>query len=140
MLLLLGCHILRCHALTARHAGLWGWDLGVVHVFGRVDGRFGINAVLVARCRLGRIKACLGRTTLMGRYISICVLWTYLDEILAFRLSNEGLELRSGEGVDESSLGDNEEEDLGAGEDGQLVGLCTGTDQHQLSKAPTVSM
>ena len=66
MLLLLGCHVLRCHALAARHAGLWGWDLGVVHVFGRVDSRFGINTVLVARCRLGRIKASLGRTTLMG--------------------------------------------------------------------------
>ena len=47
---------------------------------------------------------------------------SYLDEILAFGLSDEGLELRSGESVDESSLGDDEEEDLSASEDGQFVG------------------
>lgn len=34
---------------------------------------------------------------------------TYLDEVLAFRLSDEGLKLRCGEGVDESSLGHDEE-------------------------------
>ena len=50
---------------------------------------------------------------------------SYLDEILAFGLSDEGLELRSGESVDESSLGDDEEEDLSASEDGQFVGLLT---------------
>ena len=33
----------------------------------------------------------------------------YLDEVLAFRLRDEWLELRCGEGVDETSLGDDEE-------------------------------
>jgi hypothetical protein len=41
-----------------------------------------------------------------------------LDKIFAFRLGDEGLELRSGEGVNESSFGNDEEEHLGAGEDG----------------------
>jgi hypothetical protein len=46
-----------------------------------------------------------------------------LDEILAFGFGDEGLELGGGEGVDEAGLGDDEEEDLCAGEDGEFVGL-----------------
>jgi hypothetical protein len=41
-----------------------------------------------------------------------------LDEVLAFGLCDEGLKFGGGEGVDETGLGDDEEEDLGAGEDG----------------------
>ena len=41
---------------------------------------------------------------------------TGLDEVLAFRLGDEGLELGSGEGVYQTSLGDNEEKDLCASE------------------------
>jgi len=37
-----------------------------------------------------------------------------LDEVLAFRLGDEGLELGGGEGVDEACFGDDEEENLGA--------------------------
>ena len=46
-----------------------------------------------------------------------------LDEVLALGLGDEGLELRSGEGVDEAGLGDDEQEDLRAGEGGELVRL-----------------
>lgn len=56
----------------------------------------------------------------------------YLDEVLAFGFGYEGLELRGGEGVDEAGLGDDEEEDLGAGEDGQFVSLRSS--QHAHSK------
>lgn len=42
----------------------------------------------------------------------------YLDKILALSLGDEWLELRSGEGVDQASLGDNEQQDLGAGQNG----------------------
>jgi len=49
---------------------------------------------------------------------------TGLDEILTLWLCDEGLELCGGEGVDKTGLGDDEQEDLGAGEGGQLVGLC----------------
>ena len=48
---------------------------------------------------------------------------TSLDEILAFRLGDEGLELRRSEGVHEAGLGHDEQEDLRAGESGELVGL-----------------
>jgi len=50
---------------------------------------------------------------------------TYLDEVLAFRLGDERLELGGGEGVDEAGLGHDEEQDLCAGENGELVGLKT---------------
>ena len=48
---------------------------------------------------------------------------TGLDEILAFWLGHEGLQLGGGESVDEAGLGDDEQQDLCAGESGQLVGL-----------------
>lgn len=48
---------------------------------------------------------------------------TCLNEILALGLSNERLELRGGKGVDETGLRHDEEEDLRAGEGGELVRL-----------------
>ena len=48
---------------------------------------------------------------------------TYLDQILALRLGHKRLELWGGEGIDQTSLGDDEQEDLRAGEDRQLVCL-----------------
>ena len=46
-----------------------------------------------------------------------------MDEVLAFWFGHKRLELRCREGVDETGLGDDEKEDLGAGKDRQLVGL-----------------
>ena len=51
------------------------------------------------------------------------VVQAYLDEVLALGLGDKWLQLGCGEGVDEARLGDNEQQDLGAGEDRQLVGL-----------------
>ena len=48
---------------------------------------------------------------------------TCLDEILALGLGNERLELRGGKGVYETGLRHDEEEDLSAGESGELVRL-----------------
>lgn len=48
-----------------------------------------------------------------------------MDEVLAVRLGDEWLELGSGKSVDESCFGDNKQQNLSAGEDGQLVGLRT---------------
>ena len=42
----------------------------------------------------------------------------YLNQILAFGLCDEGLELGCREGVDQASLGDNEEKNLSASQDG----------------------
>jgi hypothetical protein len=47
----------------------------------------------------------------------------YLDEILAFGLGDERLQLRGREGVHEAGFGDDEKEDLGASEDRELVSL-----------------
>jgi len=47
----------------------------------------------------------------------------YLDEILSFWLRDERLELGCGEGVDETSLGDDKEEHLSASKDGQFICL-----------------
>jgi hypothetical protein len=60
LLLLFRCHVVRWHAsTTAWHACLWSWYLRVVHVFRRVGVVISINAILIAWCRLGRVKACL---------------------------------------------------------------------------------
>lgn len=48
---------------------------------------------------------------------------TCLDEILAFWLGDKRLELGSGKGVYEASLGDDEEQNLGASECRELVCL-----------------
>ena len=47
----------------------------------------------------------------------------YLDQILSLGLGDERLQLGRGEGVDQTGLGDDEQEDLGASEDGELVSL-----------------
>ena len=60
----------------------------------------------------------------MGRCDATAVcLCADLDEVLAFRLCHERLQLGCGEGVDETGFGHDEEEDLRAGEDGEFVGL-----------------
>lgn len=48
---------------------------------------------------------------------------THLDQVLAFGLGDERLEFRGREGVDEAGLRDDEQENLGASQDGQLVRL-----------------
>jgi hypothetical protein len=47
----------------------------------------------------------------------------YLNEILALGLCDEGLQLGRGEGVNQASFGDDEQQNLGAGEDRKLVSL-----------------
>ena len=48
---------------------------------------------------------------------------TCLDEVLALGLGHERLELRGGKGVYETGLRHDQEEDLSAGESGELVRL-----------------
>lgn len=48
---------------------------------------------------------------------------TYLNQVLALSLSDERLKLGCREGVDEASLGDDQEQDLRAGQNGQFVCL-----------------
>lgn len=57
-----------------------------------------------------------------------CVMriWPYLNEILALGLGHQWLEFGGGKGVHQTSLGDDEEQHLRAGEDGQLVSLNDG--------------
>ena len=66
LLLLFGGHVLRLHTSATGHGGLGSWNLRVIDVFGRVDGRFGIDAILIARRRFGRIETCLEPTFLTG--------------------------------------------------------------------------
>ena len=47
----------------------------------------------------------------------------YLDEILSFGLGDEWLEFGSGEGVDETCFRDDQQQDLGAGENREFIGL-----------------
>jgi hypothetical protein len=60
---------------------------------------------------------------------------TYLDEILTLGFGDERLQFRGGEGVDKTGLGDDEQQHLGAGEDGQFVGLEGGRVSEERSAA-----
>lgn len=48
---------------------------------------------------------------------------THLDQVLSFGFGDERLELRRSESVDETRLRDDEQKDLGTGENRQFVGL-----------------
>jgi hypothetical protein len=48
---------------------------------------------------------------------------TYLDQVLSFSLGDKRLKLGCCESIDQTSLGDNEQENLGAGEYRQFVCL-----------------
>ena len=114
--------LLRRHAGVAhgrRDARAGAADLSVRLFLGRLDVGLGVDAVLVGRRRLGGVQASLQRSEErgLGRRAP------YLDEILAFGLGDERLELGGGKGVDETGFGDHEEQNLGSGEHGELVSL-----------------
>ena len=76
-----------------------------------------VQAGLFTMCKL-RVFACFAVCSIAARETM-----TYLDEILAFGLGDERLELGCGEGVHETGFGDDEQQDLSAREDGELVCL-----------------
>lgn len=43
---------------------------------------------------------------------------TYLDEVLALGLGDQRLQLRGSKGIDETRLGDDQQQDLSASQDG----------------------
>lgn len=123
-LLLVGCHgvLVWGHASSTRlHAGCGSGDIGV-RVLGRLDSRFTVDAVRVGG--LGGVETCLTTASVKAMTDGVWLEWAYLDQVLALGLGHQRLELGSGEGVDETGLGDNEQKDLGASEDRQFVGLA----------------
>lgn len=122
-LLVIGRHVwlLRCvpRHPALRHA-LWhgcGSGMGFLR---RVDSRLTVHAIRVGG--LGRIEAGLG-TTLVGCGIASSRTVTHLDEVLAFRLGDQRLQLGCSEGVDKTGLRHHQQEHLSPREDGQLIGL-----------------
>lgn len=63
----------------------------------------------------GAVSVCAATERMRGH--------SYLDQVLAFRFGDEGLEFGGGEGIDQSRFGDHKQEDLGAGKDGEFVRL-----------------
>jgi len=57
----------------------------------------------------------------------------YLNQVLSFGLGDEGLQFRSRKGVDQSGLGDDEQEDLSSSEDRQLIRLLGGRDTREFT-------
>ena len=123
-LLLVGGHgvLVWGHASSTRlHAGCGGWDVGVC-VLGRLDSGFTVDTVRVGG--LGGIETGLVTALVMAMTDGVWMEWAYLDQVLALGLGHQRLELGGGEGVDETSLGHDEQKDLGASEDRQFVGLA----------------
>lgn len=48
---------------------------------------------------------------------------THLDQVFALGLGDERLQLGCGKGIDKAGFGDDQQQDLGTGKNGQLVGL-----------------
>lgn len=103
---LFGYHGIGRHAWVARHSGLLALYLAM-GVFWRLDRLVAFDAIFVG-LGFGCVEA-------------------GLDEVLAFWLRDQRLQLGCCEGVDKASLGDDEQQHLGAGEDGQFVGLLHDT-------------
>ena len=135
LLLLQVCLVLHClllvwredvgvggHAGSARcHAGCRG-DRGGFRVRG-VGGRFS-SLDTVAVGRFGGVEAGLKTcVSTNDQALHSRRQMTYLNEIFALGLGYKRLEFGCGEGVDETSLGNDEQQYLSAGEDGQLVCL-----------------
>jgi hypothetical protein len=114
-------HMRRGHA---RSAGLRG-QVSTGGLLGRLDLVAIIDTVLVLG-RLRSIQAGLRGVSISkpdGRGRGGSSGATYLNEVLALGLGNQGLQLGGGEGVHKTRLRDDEEQDLGSGKDRQFVGL-----------------
>lgn len=96
-------HVLR----LLRHTVLL-WEVLRGRLLGRVCRVLVIDTVLTIRGRFWGIE-------------------TSLNQVLTLCLGDKRLKLRCCEGVDKTSLRDNEEKDLSASEDGQFVGLLHDT-------------
>jgi hypothetical protein len=90
-------------------------------VFGRLDRVVVIDTVGIAVSGFGGVQARLQRLDVRCDMRDCGA--AHLNEVLSLGFGDEWLQLRGGEGVDETGLGDDEQQHLGAGEDGQLVGL-----------------
>jgi hypothetical protein len=99
-----------------------------------------IDTILIAGCRLWGVQTSL-RTVGLGRNSGgdtvrkVRVLGeAYLNQILALSLGDERLQLGGREGVDQARLRYNEQKNLSAGQDGQLVSMSL--DWCQLARRP----
>jgi hypothetical protein len=110
----LGSHVRGRHAAAGRHStGLASGDLGVV-VLGRID-RAIVDAICVVARGFWRVQTGLRRVNSQcnGERTRLA----HLDEVFALGFRDERLQLRRCERVHETRLGDDEQQDLGAGED-----------------------
>jgi len=84
---LLGCHVVGCHARLLRDA--WTWDLRLGMVFGRLDGRLAVDAVLVSGRWLWSVQTRLEGVS--NRFERVRGERKYLNEVLALGLCDERL-------------------------------------------------
>jgi hypothetical protein len=104
---------------------LLGRQMRVGRLFGRVDRVRVVDAILGAGGRLGRIQTCLVTSVRQchsddGSFHDVIA---NLDQVLALGLGHQRLQLGRGEGVYQTRLGHDEQQDLGACQDRQLIGL-----------------
>jgi hypothetical protein len=112
-----------------RHAASSSLYLCVRIVFGRVDCRFSVDAILITTGRFWRVQASLVLVSVCINAMRFGCATTYLDQILALGLRNQRLKLGSSEGVHETGFGDDEEENLGPGKDREFIGLAARRDR-----------
>jgi len=102
-------HVVGMHISLLWHAGsVRSWDVLGRLLLGGVNCILIINSILSVASRFRGIQ-------------------TGLDQVLSFCLRNKRLKLWRSEGIDKTSFGDNEEEDLSSSEDRQFVCLLHDT-------------
>ena len=95
----------------------------MTNIIRRVASFFSVDAILAVGCRFGCVEACLPTVSTRARVSGRMV--AYLNEVFALRLRHKWLELGGGKGVNEAGFGYDEKQDLGAGENRELVRLDT---------------
>jgi len=114
-------HVVGMHISLLWHAGsVRSWDVLGRLLLGGVNCILIINSILSVASRFRGIQTGLILVSIC--MISMCER-TYLDQVLSFCLRNKRLKLWRSEGIDKTSFGDNEEEDLSSSEDRQFVCL-----------------
>lgn len=114
-------HVVGVHISLLWHAGSVGsWDMLGRLLLGGVNCILIIYSIFSVASRFRGIQTSL-------ELVSICIVTicgrTYLDQVFSFCLCNKRLKLWRSEGIDKTSFGDNEEEDLSSSEDRQFVCL-----------------
>lgn len=121
LLLLFVGHVAGVHTGGAGHVRLLsGTDIAVVDILGRLCwDLWGVDAILAGGGVWGVEASLTGQIWVNSDLRNK----THLDQVLALRLGDQWLKLRSGKGIDQTGLGHDEQQHLSARKNRQFISL-----------------